>query len=616
MFIIHFSVDDCMEMFKDITINNYTSIFQSPYFAFLKQLHDRYRAHISLFCFIENSGFSLAKTTNRYANEFINNCDWLLFGFHALNAESRYVEKKEDIVKDYKIFAKEMARITGHKKLCKVLRLHCFSGTKDNLEALGQLGIEGFLVSDDERKSYYLDSNQTHFINTHSNYKDLNNGLCFYKSFLRLESFNLESIYDLSSKVKESHLDSNKETLSKHLLLFTHECYLLDKQMQEKIQKLYAKTSRTHTPSFPQQIHDLELKSFTTNTIKYFFDTYVPITSCNLKCQYCYITQQNLWFNKPPKFNHDKNHIAQALSKERLGGICMFNMCGGGETLLHPYILDIIEAILKEGHYIWVVTNGTLTSRYQKISKLQKDLLFRLAFKFSFHYQELKRTKKLMAFVENVKQMQDVGCSFSLEITPHDELIESIDEIKDFSLKHFGALPHITVARDENNNKSILSKYNTKEQYSKIWQSFNSCMFDFKLQLFSEKRHEYCMAGKWTYWLNIGDGTLKQCYSNDKAQNIFTNILKPINLPAVGVNCKEPFCYNGHAFLTLGAIPCMQTPTYAAIRNRLQKDGREWLNPYMKDFISHKLHENNKKDPLHKHIKGYIYNLLQKDSNK
>ena len=656
MFVIHFSVDDCIEMFKDITINNYTSIFKSPYFAFLKQLHVCYKAHISLFCFIENSDFSLTKTTDKYVNDFIDNCDWLLFGFHGLNAESRYIDSKENIIKDYKLFAKEIKRITGHEKLCDVLRLHCFSGTKDNLESLAKLGIKGFLVSDDERKSYYLDSNQTHFINTHKSYKDLSNGLCFYKSFLRLESFELDSMnYDYEKTIQstldsrssvmsciakqstdiidnleslplwvgagllvhsknldsKSDLDSKSETMSQHLMLFTHECHLLNKQMQEKIQKIYDKTTHTHTPNFPHQIHNLELKSFTTDTIKYFFDTYIPITSCNLKCQYCYITQQNLWFNKPPKFNYDKAHIAEALSKERLGGICMFNMCGGGETLLHPYIIDIIEAILFNGHYIWVVTNGTLTSRYQKIAKLQKDLLFRLAFKFSFHYQELKRTNKLMAFVANVKHMQDVGCSFSLEITPHDELIESIDEIKEFSLKHFGALPHITVARDENDSKAILSKYNTKEQYAKIWQSFNSCMFDFKLQLFSEKRHEYCMAGKWTYWLNIGDGTLKQCYSNDKTQNIFINKTKPIKLPAVGVKCKEPFCYNGHAFLTLGAIPCMKTPTYAEIRNRLQQDGREWLNPYMKDFISHKLHENNKKDPLHKRIKGHIYNLLQ-----
>lgn len=624
MFIIHFSVDDCMDMFRDITINDYASVFKSPYFAFLKTLNEKYGAKISLFCFINHNDFSLKDTTDKYKKE-LEEASWLKFGFHGLNANSRYTDAKEDIVKDYKIFVREIARITGSIGLCDVLRLHCFSGSKTALESLKEFGIKGFLVDDEsyendnKRKSYYLDLNQTHFINTHKSYKDLSNGLCFYKSFLRLETFNktcmktfTESFAQKSENHEKSNNNSIKNTINLHqnLLLFTHECNLLDTKIQENIHKIYDKTMKTHKQAFPQEIHDTELKNFTTDTIKAFFDTYVPITSCNLKCQYCYITQQNLWFNKPPKFNHDKDHIAQSLSKERLGGTCMFNMCGGGETLLHPYIIDIVEAILNEGHYIWVVTNGTLSSRYQKIAKMQKDSLFRLAFKFSFHYQELKRTKKLMSFVENVKLMQDCGCSFSLEITPHDELIESIDEIKEFSLKHFGALPHITVARDENHDKGILSKYNTKTQYAKIWQSFCSCMFDFKLHLFQEKRHEYCMAGKWTYWLNLGDGLLKQCYSNDRAQNIFTD-KSPLNLPAVGVRCNEPFCYNGHAFLTLGAIPSMQTPTYASIRNRIQKDGKEWLNPYMKEFISHKLSENNDKDPLHKRIKGHIRNLMR-----
>lgn len=39
--------------------------------------------------------------------------------------------------------------------------------------------------------------------------------------------------------------------------------------------------------------------------------------------------------------------------------------------------------------------------------------------------------------------------SFTIEVTPSDELIPYIDEMKEVSLREFGALPHITVARDE-----------------------------------------------------------------------------------------------------------------------------------------------------------------------
>ena len=598
MYIIHFSVDDCMDMFKDITMNSYTSLFQSPYFSFLKELHKKYNACISLFCFIEYNNFSLQKTTNKYVKEFLENKHWLQFGFHGKNESSRYNTETENIEKDYRIFLQEIERITGHKEVCLALRLHCFSGSKTALESLGKFGISGFLTRDiavnGENKSYYLDSNQIYFINKNQSYKDIDTSISFYKSFTRIESLEKKDI--------------EKENLARHLILYTHECTLLDKQTQQFLHDIYTQTQTTHTPNFPEVLHDMELKSFTTDSIKTFFDAYIPITSCNLKCQYCYITQQNLWFNKPPKFEYSPEHIAKALSKERLGGTCLFNMCGGGETLLHPHIIDIIQAILNEGHYVWVVTNGTLTSRYKKLAALQKDLLYRLAFKFSFHYLELKRTKKLMTFVDNVKLMQDVGCSFSVEITPHDELIEYIDEIKDFSLNTFGALPHITVARDETNNKAILTKY-TKEEYEKIWSGFDSELFRFKLSIFLQKRREYCHAGKWVYTFNMGNGVMRQCYSSNKSQNIFSDITSALNLPCVGVKCEEPHCYNGHAFLTLGAIPTLETPTYALMRNRVQKDGREWLNPYMKAFISHKLHENNTKDSLHKRLKGHIRNF-------
>ena len=40
-----------------------------------------------------------------------------------------------------------------------------------------------------------------------------------------------------------------------------------------------------------------------------------------------------------------------------------------------------------------------------------------------------------------------------------------------------------------------------------------------------------------------------------------------------------------HAFLTLGVIPELETPTYADIRNRVCEDGREWLSKEVKDTI-------------------------------
>ena len=55
--------------------------------------------------------------------------------------------------------------------------------------------------------------------------------------------------------------------------------------------------------------------------IKRFIDCYVPVTTCTLRCHYCYITHHRLFDNKLPTFKYTPEQVRKALSKERLGGI-------------------------------------------------------------------------------------------------------------------------------------------------------------------------------------------------------------------------------------------------------------------------------------------------------
>ena len=579
--IIHFSVDDCIEIFRDITINNYNSLFESKYFAFFKELNDKYNAKISLYSFIEYKGFNIKNTTNKFKREFEDNSNYLKIGFHGFNENSRYNDK-ENIKKDYKLFLKYIKKIAGDLNIIdNFIRLHYFSGNLENMLKIKKLRIKGLLTADDNRDNYYLQKNENIFLNKHCIYKDIKNDIFFIKSNLRIEK-----IEDIKETLKSIDINNN-------IIMFTHEEYLNYKDIREKIIDIYEYSKLTHKPDFPNSIEDL--KDFKLEKIKKFIDCYIPVTTCNFRCPYCYITQSNRWSDALPEFKYSAKHVRKALSKERLGGTCLLNMCAGGETLLHPYIIELLKELLEEGHYIWIITNGSLTKRFEEISKFPKDLLYRLAFKFSFHYLELKRLNKLEEYFKNVKLIQDLGVSFSIEITPHDELIEYIDEIKEFSLKNFGALPHITVAREDNTDtKKILTKL-SKEEYNKIWSQFDSKMFDYKLSVFLVKRKEYCYAGKWSYILHIGSGVLNQCYLSYKYQNIFEDCKKPIKLKAIGKKCLEPHCYNAHAFLTWGNIPSLDAPYYYEMRNRIQSDGDEWLNPYMKEFCHHKLEENNNK---------------------
>lgn len=348
-----------------------------------------------------------------------------------------------------------------------------------------------------------------------------------------------------------------------------------------------------------------------TPKIKMFIETFVPVLTCTLRCHYCYITQSRKFASELPKFKYSPEVVKKAVSQKRLGGVCHFNMCGGGETLLPPEMTDYLRVILEEGHYIMVITNGTVSKRFDEIASFPREMRERLCFKFSYHYLELKKKNLLDSFFGNIKKMREAGCSISLELTPSDEASPFADELKQVAIERLGAPCHITVCRDNTKyERPILSeKYKTTEEYRRFWgEKFLSDMFDFKMGIWGQKRKEFCSAGAWSGVLNLGTGAFGQCYCSFYHQNIFENPEKPIKKIPIGKNCMESHCFNGHAFLTLGLCPELDTIFYSRIRNRVCADGSEWLNPCMKAFLSQKLRENNEEyTSFQKFVHGLIW---------
>lgn len=340
----------------------------------------------------------------------------------------------------------------------------------------------------------------------------------------------------------------------------------------------------------------------------------VPIKKCNLKCHYCYITAQKQTERGSTVFKYSPEHVAKCLTKERLGGPCIINLTGGGETLIPSEMPIYIKALLNEGHYLEIVTNGTLTSRFKEIQTFPRELLLRLEFKFSLHYLELKRLNMLEKFAANVNLMQEAGCSFTIECTPTDELEPYIDELKEYCLNNFGALCQLTIARNDlTNSKNILSK-RTFEEYCRVWETFESTMFSFKKDIFLKQCSEFCYAGCWSLYVDMGTGMTKPCYGQMYSQNIFEDPTKPIKFEPVGKHCKQPYCYNGHAYLALGNIPELDAPTYADIRNRKCIDGTEWEQNDLKEAFSTKLYQTNEiwdEEKKRRYERKYILRMLK-----
>jgi organic radical activating enzyme len=360
--------------------------------------------------------------------------------------------------------------------------------------------------------------------------------------------------------------------------------------------------------------------------IKKFVTCLVPVNACNFRCSYCYLShhiQNNAYSGKIYPFIMESSKIAQSLSPERLGGFCYFNLCAAGETMLHPQIISLVDELTKKGHFVDIVTNGTVSKRFDElINDLSADQKKRTFIKFSFHYLELKKRDLIEKFISNVEKIKNAGISYTIEITPHDELIPYIDEIKEFSIREFGAWPHITVARNEGTDEIALLTELNREEYSKIWGTFDSEMFRFKLRLFNQKRCEFCYAGLWSISVNLKDGCYDQCYIGNRLGNI-CDIEKPLNFMPIG-KCKEPHCFNGHAFLGFGDIPEIGTDiTYAMERDRVTNCGEHWLKPDMREFFSSKLYESNdqltnseKKSIFKKNKILFCDNIIKRTLNK
>lgn len=332
--------------------------------------------------------------------------------------------------------------------------------------------------------------------------------------------------------------------------------------------------------------------------IKRFIECLLPVTACNLRCSYCYVIQRQKDSGKMPTMKYSIQQISQALTQDRLGGICYFSICGAGETLLPEVTIDIVSELLKNGHLVNITTNGTLTQRFREIiEKIEKDEYERLHFSFSLHYLELLRLNKLETFVENVKIVKEAGCSFLIQFNLCDEYVPYLEEIRDFCIKNFGAMPQVAATRKENDLYKNVDLHTelSKDEYIKLGKQFESPLFEFTMQNFNVPRKEFCFAGDWAFVLDLSTGKMKHCYASSKGYDIFAKPNKAIPFCAVGKHCKSLFCMNSSHFMAMGVIPDINTPSYAQLRDRITDSGGHWFSDYMEKALSGKLENNNSK---------------------
>lgn len=354
--------------------------------------------------------------------------------------------------------------------------------------------------------------------------------------------------------------------------------------------------------------------------IKRFFDCQVPVNLCNFECDYCTVGQWKLVQGKGPDkytpFKFPVEQMAAAVRPERLGGICAFNLCGNGETFLHPQIMDFIDLLLKQGHFVSIVSNGTVTTAIDHLCSLDEELRSHVFIKFSFHYTELLKKKMLEKYFENVNKAHKAGLSLTVELVASDGNVPYIEEIKKVCMENLGVLCHLTDPRANTTHDIRHLTEMPMDEHLRVWSQFNSALFDYRQATWGQKRDkDFCYGGVWSFNLGLGNGRLKQCYRNsDTVQFIFDNVDEPIHFIPRGHFCSFPHCFNSHVFDCLcGVIPEISSPYYIELRNRVLPDGTEWIKPAYKDIYSHRVCENN--TPYTEEEKLYADGVMRLQNN-
>lgn len=330
------------------------------------------------------------------------------------------------------------------------------------------------------------------------------------------------------------------------------------------------------------------------NKMKRMINCIVPVSACNFRCHYCYIGQTVGFNGEIRELPYSTEFIAHALRPERIGEGCHLNLCGSGETLLAPYVIELAKHLTDMGHYCTIVTNGALSKRIDEICTLPPENQDHIFIKFSFHYLELTKRNLLEKFWGNVQKIRDTKCSFSVELTVNDESIPYIPDIQQNCMENIGALCHVIESRNNNTEGFCRLTKLPEQEHAAAWAQFQSSLFDFQQKIWGQKRREFCYAGDWVTNFYLETGDVYTCFADgQKIGNFYEDVENPFPFVAVGENCPWAHCYAAHVLLTSGAIPNFLAPTYGEVRGRTCADGSAWLKPSFQSFFGSKFIESN-----------------------
>jgi len=202
--IFRLSVDDNVRFLQDIAEHQYSSIFENPFLAMYRSLHEKYgvKVHMNIYWESPEYGdFTLPAFPDRYKQEWMDNRDWLHLSFHAradkpdwpyINAGYRQVyDDCAPVMEQIRRFAGEVGHVTT---------LHFAETGEEGIRALYDCGVRVLLgdYTEDENGNpiicYGATREQYNAVRKHCFWKDPVTKMIFCPCDLVLNTGRLEDI--------------------------------------------------------------------------------------------------------------------------------------------------------------------------------------------------------------------------------------------------------------------------------------------------------------------------------------------------------------------------------------------------------------------------------------
>ena len=142
-----FTVDDNVRFLKELTESRPDSLFDHPYMAVYKRLHEAFGLKVQLNLFYRLEDFDLSQMTAAYREEWRENASWLRLSFHSDCENVRPYETSdyEEVYGDCAAVQREILRFASPKALAQTTTVHYCQTTADGLRALADNGVRGLL---------------------------------------------------------------------------------------------------------------------------------------------------------------------------------------------------------------------------------------------------------------------------------------------------------------------------------------------------------------------------------------------------------------------------------------------------------------------------------------